>query len=139
MVNSKVTRARSPFLPAPERVLFGVYPRCKRTPHSNVPLQTFPSPLRHNAIQRGAHMQPHHNHFSRRNPASQNPKEPWFMQQPQGAPPGALCSLFCGTRGLPSSFLVLLLLLDHHSRLWGCPASPCIFTANTAFQGAENK
>ena len=116
VVNSKVTRARTPFLPAPETVLFGVYPGCKRTPHSNVPFQTFPSPLRHNAILRGAPMQLLHSHLSWRNSAFQSPKEPWLMHQPQGAPPGALCSLFFGTRGLPSSFLVWLLLLDHRSR-----------------------
>ena len=33
-----------PFLPALERDLSGVYPRSKRTPHSNDPFQRFPSP-----------------------------------------------------------------------------------------------
>ena len=54
----------------------------------------------------------------RRNPTSQSPKVPWFMPQPQGALPGAPPSvaLFCGARGCLSSFLVWLLLWDHHSR-----------------------
>ena len=106
VVNSKVTRARTPFLPAPERVLCGVYPRCKRTPHSNIPFQTFPSPLRHNAILRGAPMQPHHNHLSQKEPSFPNPQRALVDAPTPGCSSWSPLLFVLRTRGLPSSFLV---------------------------------
>ena len=40
-------KSQDPFVPAPERDLSGLYPRCKRTPYSHDPFQILPSPQRH--------------------------------------------------------------------------------------------
>ena len=102
VVNTNVTRARAPFLPAPERDLSGVYPRSKRTPPSNNPFQTFLSLPRDNAILRGATTQPHHNHLSQKELSFPKPQTTLAQASSPGCSlwtPTALplVTLFCGT------------------------------------------
>ena len=104
-------KSQDPFLPAPERDLSGVYSRCKTTPHSNDPFQTFQSPPRHNAILRGATTQPHHNHLSQKEPSSPKPQTTLAQAPTPGcsfwSPTTPPCvALFCGARGQLSNFPV---------------------------------
>ena len=47
-------KSQDPFLPALEREISGVYPRSKRTPHSNDPFKKCPSPSRQTSCDCGS-------------------------------------------------------------------------------------
>lgn len=88
-----------------------------------------------------ATMQPHHNHLPQKEPSFPKPQnalaQTLTLQRSSRSPRASPCvAWFSVTRGLISTFFVLLRLLDHRSRCGGCPASPSVPTANPAFHGA---